>query len=181
MTLTLPRWLRRDAVQHGPGRHALPLAPSTLPGAAPALVAATALSLTDPEPAATPVVDAPEPSAVGDPSVPTPVAEAVAGLAHTASVPDLPVPPPAAAEPAAAPQTGRPPAFEPPPWDLPAPAAPPLPAPESDPGASTDNAPRPVALEFSDGARVELDEADPRVASFLAAAAAVAVPAGGMS
>jgi hypothetical protein len=30
-----------------------------------------------------------------------------------------------------------------------------------------------VALGFSDGARVELDEDDPRVASFVAAAAAV--------
>jgi hypothetical protein len=173
MTLTLPRWLRREPVQHGHGRHALPLAPSSLPGAAPALVAATALSLTEPEPAA------PPPEALDrspeEPSVPMHLAGTSADLADVAPDADLPVPAAETAEPVTAP------AFDPPPWDLPAPAAPPVPATEADPGASTDRVPRPVALEFSDGARVELDEHDPRVASFLAAAAAVAVPAGGVS
>jgi hypothetical protein len=129
---------------------ALPAVPSPEPAQdapVPELPAATAWSEPEPEP----VHHAAEPA-----------------LAPVEQQPDLPAPLPVVA--------GEPPPFEPPPWDLPAPTAPPVPAADPVPSSSPFGGryePHPVALEFSDGARFELDEDDPRFESFLAAAAAV--------
>lgn len=196
MTFRMPRWLRREPATHG--RHVRVMPATTVPGAAPALVATAAQAViaiesAQREPAATLVVDTAagehvEVAAAAEP-VPEHVSEPADELAHepadeladdvvaraedvvAQAAADAPEPVLRRVE---QPVAVEPPPFEPPPWDLPAPAAPPAPAADPVPSASgTRYEPSPVALGFSDGARFELDQDDPRVASFVAAAAAV--------
>ena len=186
MAFVKPRWLRRENATHG--RHVRVMPATTVPGAAPALVATAAQAVIAVESAAdeSGAVAVAPPASSG--AAPVQVLEALEVEAPVAEphAADVPL---AGAEDPVTPATDRPtsevpepvataavepPPFEPPPWDLPAPTAPPVPA--ADPAPSPFGGPyepHPVALEFSDGARFELDEDDPRFASFLAAAAAV--------
>jgi hypothetical protein len=198
MAHSLTRWLRREPV--AAGRHVRVMPSTTVPGAAPALVAsATQVVIAAESEQAARDLDRPEPVVVPAeqvaietaPPIPEPAVEAPVAEQPAAPAPSEPDPQPAhhAAEPVLAPVEQQapvpapapavavePPPFEPPPWDLPAPAAPPAPAADPVPSSSPFGGryePHPVALEFSDGARFELDEDDPRFESFLAAAAAV--------
>ena len=184
MAFVKPRWLRRESATHG--RHVRVMPATTVPGAAPALVATAAQAVIAVESAADEsgavAVAAPASSGAAPAQVlealevEAPVAEPRAADVPLAGTEDRVIPAtdrPASAE-VPEPVAVEPPPFEPPPWDLPAPTAPPVPA--ADPAPSPFGGPyepHPVALEFSDGARFELDEDDPRFASFLAAAAAV--------